>query len=117
MADLYLALLRSDGTEPEPASGYRRVSIGDQDIVSKPDIFGGRQIAFPDVQEPGYGKISAVAVCDRETGGRILRSWNFPAPQDCHAGVVPVIHNGQLYRGMEVQAVVKLNSSDLVGGM
>lgn len=117
MADLYIALLRADGTEPDPASGYCRVSIGVYDIVSKPDIFGGRQIAFPEAKDPGYGSVYSVAVCDRPEGGKYLRTWNFPAAQDCHAGVVPVIHNGRLYCGMEVQAVVKMRSADFIGGM
>ena len=117
MVNIYVALLRADGTEPDPASGYCRIPVGMFDIVSKPAVFGGKQIAFPDVLEPGYGVISAMAVCDNLTGGIILHKWNIPNPQDCHAGVVPVIYNGHLYRGMEVQAKVNLNSADLVGGM
>jgi hypothetical protein len=117
MVDIYIALLRADGTEPDPESGYRRVSIGVYDIVSKPDIFGGRQIVFPEAQGSGYGSVYSVAVCDQPEGGQYLRIWNFSAAQDCHAGVVPLIYNGQLFRGMEVQAVVNLKSADLFGGM
>lgn len=115
MVNVYLALLRADGTEPESESGYERADLGLYDIVSKPDIFGGRQIVFPDVREPGYGMISAVALCDRKIDGNYLKVWRFSSEQNCHAGVVPVIYNGQLYRGMEVQAKVTMNSADLCG--
>lgn len=117
MADLYIALLRPDGTEPPPETGYRRAKVGVCDLVSAKDIFNGRDIVFPDVKPPGYGVIDAMAVFDRETGGNFIADYTFPNAWDCYAGVVPVIHNGQLYRGVEVQAKVNMNSADLIRGV
>ena len=117
MVNIYIGLLRKDGTEPDAKSGYRRLCAGIYDIVSKPEIFGGKQFAFPTVTEPGYGEIASVAICEKEYGGKFLRVWDFKAAQDCHTGVIPVIYNGNLYRGMEVQAKVNMNTADYVGGM
>lgn len=117
MVDLYIALLRPDGTEPPPETGYRRIPVGICDMVSAIDVFNGHNIAFPDVKDPGYGVIDAMAVFERKVGGNIVASYTFPNAWDCYEGVVPVIHKGQLYRGVEIQATVNMKSADMCGGM
>lgn len=102
---LYIALFRTDGTEPDKASGYRRIAV-DAAPEDAPQLLQSRQIAFPDVTAPGYGMVAAAAVCTAETGGDTLCIRKFPEPLNVHAGVVPVIHNGRLYRGVDVKARV-----------
>lgn len=111
----YIALLHADGTEPDKASGYQRVCIGEVDAIDIPTVLQGRQIVFPDVTAPGYGYIAAITVSDWEKAGAALWVWPLPEPMDVHKGVVPVIHNGKLYRGMEVQAKAVVRSADLCG--
>ena len=113
MVNAYIALLRADGTEPEAASGYRRSCLGEVDSIEIPQLLENRQIPFPDVTEPGYGEIVAVAVSDREERGQALWVWPLPEPVDVHPGVTPVIYNGKLYRGVAVQAKVVTQSADL----
>lgn len=99
----YIGLLRHDGTEPPRESGYRRIP------VKTP----ARQVVFPEVTAPGYGVIAQLAVYADETAMEPLDVLTFPVALDVHEGVVPVIQNGVLYRGVEVQATVELCSADL----
>lgn len=110
MKCVHIGLLRHDGTEPSKESGYRRIP------VQRPedgDILSGRQIVFPDVTAPGYGVIAKAAAYADESAPMHLAAWELPMALDVHEGVVPVIHDGTLYRGVEVQAKVELSSADL----
>lgn len=112
MKCVHIGLLRHDGTEPPKESGYRRIP------VQRPedgDILSGRQIVFPDVTAPGYGVIAMAASYEDEKDREPLGIQLFPEALDVHEGVVPVIHDGTLYRGVEVQAKVELSSADLCG--
>lgn len=112
MECVYIGLLRADMTEPCAESGYARAEVP---CANLRDLYCGRQIVFPDVKAPGYGVITSVAVYDKKNDGMVVDAWNLPAPQDVHEGVVPLLYNGVLYRGMEVQARVELGSMDLCG--
>jgi hypothetical protein len=112
MDSVYVGLLRADMTEPCVESGYTRVEVP---CANLKDLYCGRQIVFPDAMAPGYGVITSVAVYDKKFGGEVVDAWNLLAPQDVHEGVVPLLYNGTLYRGMEVQAKVELGSMDLCG--
>lgn len=110
MERVYIGLLRHDGTEPPRESGYRRVPVSD---VVPGSVLSGRQIVFPDVTAPGYGVIALIGAYADEEAQEPLGVWVIPEALDVHEGVVPVIHNGVLYRGVEVQARVELGSMDL----
>lgn len=100
---IYVGLLRADGTEPDPASGYKRAIVqGTLETVSS--LLQTGQIVFPDVTEPGYGEIVCVAAWKREFGGVSLTAWPLPEAVNVHAGVVPVIHKGKLLMGVDVKA-------------
>lgn len=114
---LYIALFGTDGTEPDKASGYHRIAV-DVAPEDAPKLLQSRQIVFPDVTAPGYGMVAAVAAYAAESGGNALCIRKFPEPLEVHAGVVPVIHNGRLYRGVDVKARVMTQPSAqcLAGG-
>lgn len=117
MINTYIGLLRADGTEPDKASGYRRTYIGKTE-EELPGILAERQVVFPDVTAPGYGIIAAAALYDREEGGDPMDTWQFPEALDVHEGVVPVIHKGRLWRGVEAKATVcvRPNAQSGIGG-
>ena len=104
MADyIYIGLLRADGTEPVEASGYSRsIAQGTAETVSH--ILQNGQVVFPDVYDPGYGEIKSVAVWNHPEGGKPEMVWDLPEPVTVHAGVVPVIHKGKLFMGVDVKA-------------
>ena len=119
MINAYIGLLRSDGTEPDKASGYRRTCIGEiSRATAVPTLLLEYQVVFPDVTAPGYGVIAAAALYDREEGGEPLYAWNLPEALDVHQGVVPVIHKGRLWRGVEAKATVcvRPNAQSGIGG-
>lgn len=104
---LYIGLLRSDGTEPEASSGYRRTAVNvERNMLSR--LLEEGQIVFPDVTGPGYGRIDAAAAWNMEEGGMPLIHWNLPEPTEVPAGVVPVIHRGRLWKGVDVKARVQV---------
>lgn len=113
MINAYIVLLRADGTEPDAASGYRRICIGEVDMIAVPQLLQDRQISFPDVTAPGYGEIAAIAVSDRETKGPALWVWPLPEVLDVHEGVIPVICKGKLYRGVTAQVKTIVRSAGL----
>ena len=100
----YIGLLTAGGKEPDEKSGYCRVCIGEMELREMSSALENRQIVFQDVQEPGYGIVEAAALYNMEKGGVPMAHWNFQMPLDVHAGVVPVIQNGRLWRGMDVTA-------------
>ena len=106
MAHAYIGLLRADGTEPDKASGYRRVMAEAEEGTILASLLETQQIVFPDVTAPGYGVICAAALYDREEAGEALCLWKFPEAVDVHQGVVPVIHKGRLWRGVETRATI-----------
>lgn len=118
MIHAYIGLLRSDGTEPDKASGYRRVAVEDkwEDSLC---LVKGSQIVFPDVTAPGYGVISTAAVYEQNEGGEPVFTYPLPEALDVHQGVVPVIHKGKLWRGVETRATVTVKPGILsaAGGL
>lgn len=112
MTYVYIGLLRHDGTEPPRESGYRRIPV---QVPENERILPGRQIVFPDVTAPGYGVIAMAAAYEDEEDREPLGVQLFPEALDVHEGVVPVIYNGTLYRGVEVQAQVTMQSADMCG--
>lgn len=111
MAHAYIGLLRADGTEPDKASGYRRVMAEAEEGATLATLLGSQQIVFPDVTAPGYGVICAAALYDREEAGEALCLWKFPEAVDVHQGIVPVIHKSRLWRGVETQVKVNIKPS------
>lgn len=109
---LYAGLLRLDGTEPPQESGYRRIPVPGAKL---PNALFGRQIVFPDVTAPGYGVVDKITVYVDESAPMYLASWDLPEPLDVHEGVIPIIANGRLLRGLEMQAQVTMQSADLCG--
>lgn len=109
---VYIGLLRPDGTEPDAASGYKRVCIGEADLRDPSEILRTRQIVFPDTETPGYGVISHVAVYCGETDSPAVVSYRLPEAMDVHQDVTPVIYQGRLYRGVAVQAKAVMQSRD-----
>lgn len=100
---IYVGLLRADGTEPDSSSGYKRTIVqGTPETVSQ--LLQTGQIVFPDVTEPGYGEVVAVAAWHREFAGVPICAWPLPESVTVHAGVVPVIHKGKLLMGVDVKA-------------
>ena len=109
--EMYIGLLRPDGTEPDKASGYCRVRVDAEAGAPFRALWEGQQIVFPDVTAPGYGRISAAVLYDQEEDGKPLCFWKFPDTVDVHQGVVPVIHKGRLWRGVETQVRVNVKPS------
>lgn len=112
MKNVYVALLCADGTEPDPRSGYARASVGEISEGQLDQIPAMHQIEFPDVCEPGYQPITAFAVYDQPKGGMRLKLWQLSQSVQVNVGEVPVIHHGQLLRGVAVQARIVSASKD-----
>jgi hypothetical protein len=105
MIHAYIGLLRADGTEPDKASGYRRVAV-EAKWEDSLCLVKGSQIVFPDVTAPGYGVISTAAVYEQNEGGEPVFTYPLPEALDVHQGVVPVLHRGRLWRGVETRATI-----------
>lgn len=109
----YMCLLRADGSEPPAESGYCRAALGEIDTIELPQLLQDRRILFPDVRKPGYGNIAAVGVSDRPgPGGPLLWCWPQEEALDFHEGVVPLIIDGKLCRGidMKVTKIIRTGS-------
>lgn len=104
----YAALLRADGSEPSHDSGYARSYIGEVDIFDLPVVATQNDHIFPDVPAPGWGEIVSYAVYDAPTDGNLMLVFGLPKPVNCHAGTIPVIHNGRLLLGVDMSAEIKL---------
>lgn len=107
----YMALFRSDNSEPPRESGYTRADVGDVDIWNFPQVPYEKDIIFPDVTALGGGLITGYALYNQPEDGDPLYIWMLPEPVDCHEGIVPFIHQGKLYRGLDVSAKVILQST------
>lgn len=123
----YMGLLRSDGTEPPKESGYARIPVGvvevrfnfperNIDCTEIQKLPFGKQIVFPDVAAEGYGAITTLALFFSQTGGDAVWLWPLPEPVDLKPGMIPFIHNGRLYKGVEVKARIVAKSADQCGG-
>ena len=112
---MYVALLCADGTEPTGGSGYTRADLGEMPEDQLDQIPAMHQIEFPDVCEPGYQPITAFAVYDQPKGGMRLKLWQLSQSVQVNVGEVPVIHHGQLLRGVAVQARILSSMIDHCG--
>ena len=113
----YISLLCADGSEPPAASGYARACIGEVDTIDIPTLLQERKTLVPKATAPGSGKIAAMAVSDRPKAGEALWVWPLPEPLDCHEGVTPFLYDGQLYRGVEMEAKINVRSADMIKAM
>lgn len=109
--DAYVGLLRADLTEPRKHTGYKRIPVS-YDFV---EFISDKLIAFPAASGLGYGTIVGLSIYDKETGGEAIHQLNLPEPVNIRAGVIPIVRGGKLYRGMELDVKVDLNTSDLCG--
>lgn len=90
-----------DTTEPDASTGYARVE-GDLDCT----------LIFP--TSTGYGMITHIGIFDSEVGDTLLDTIELPEPVDVHEGVIPIVQNRRLLRGIDVTAHVVLKSADLM---
>lgn len=102
MRSIYIGLQHADGTEPAGA-GYERIPVDGAGQLTY-DL-RGLQTAFPAVSSPGYGIITSIAAYSHESGGEALQVWPLECPLDIHQGVVPLIWDGKLKRGVVMQVV------------
>ena len=94
---MYIGLLNGSH-EPDSSTGYARVK-GELSQV----------LAFD--ADKGYGMITHIALFDAAEGGKPLKTIELPEPVDCHDGVIPLVHNGKLLRGLDVTAHVTLKTA------
>ncbi len=90
----YVGLIRADGSEPGPGSGYARARWSEENKTA----------VFPDSLGEGCGAICAVAFFDGPGGGAALETAALPAPVNVHSGVTPIYKDGRLLRGVAVRA-------------
>lgn len=108
MSEFYIGLLRQDGSEPPQDSGYARSPAGEVGIWDLAMAATLEDHIFPDVPEPGWGEITDYAVYDAPEGGNLMLTFGLPKSVNCHAGTIPVIHEGRLLLGVDVSAKIKL---------
>ena len=113
--DVYLGLLRVDGNEPQATSGYKRVYIGEITRELLLELMNNHQTAFPVAIAEGYGVIQAIVAYAGSESKEMIEKWDLPEPVDVHKDVIPFIFRGTLYRGLEIQAEICLQSDDLCG--
>lgn len=94
---MYIGLLIGSN-EPSPSTGYARVE-GDL----------GQNVAFP--LSEGYGMVTHIALYDSADADRPVDTIALPEPVDVHAGVIPLVHNGQLFRGLDVTGHVTIRAA------
>lgn len=112
----YVGLRNSAGSEPNSDSGYKRVHLGKILYLTNPLSLFNIPAEFPQVQAPGYGIISEVAIYDRAEGGEPLWLFTQPEALDFHEDTIPIIQNGKLYRGVDVSAAVVVSLQDNCSG-
>lgn len=91
---MYVGLLIGS-KEPPYSKGYARV-CGDFE----------QTLTFP--VSSGYGLVTSIALFENEIGGVPTKVVELPQPVDCHDGVIPIIHNRQLLRGLDVTAQINV---------
>lgn len=94
---MFIGLLCGDH-EPDPSSGYARV-----------EGYLTQTLAFN--TSSGYGMVTHIALYDDAEGGEPLKTIELPEPVDVHDGVIPIIHEGKLLRGIDITAKLKIHTS------
>ena len=107
--DKYLGLLDKEGREPDRALGYSRCSVGNVEIWDIPMWPENNMAVFNEVTS-SYGDIHAYCMYDCAEGGEPLYIWPVKEPLDIHEGVIPIINNGRLMRGVDVSIRFELES-------
>lgn len=110
MSSVYIGLLREDLTEPSKSTGYQRTYLGELEEIDLQKILMENQVVFPDVLFPGYGVIHFAALYLTGIGGQALDCFEFMDKYDIHEGVVPVIHKGKLWRGMDTKVTLNIQN-------
>lgn len=96
----YIGLLIGSA-EPAVDTGYNRAEGSLAEIV-----------AFPTAQAE-YGYITAIAVYDTAEGGEPLEIVELAEPVHITAGIIPIVRDRVLLRGVDVTAHVKINAKEL----
>lgn len=96
----YIGLLIGSA-EPAASTGYTRAEGSLAETV-----------AFPTAQAE-YGYITAIAVYDTAEGGEPLEIVELAEPVHITAGIIPVVRDRALLRGVDVTARVKMNAKEL----
>lgn len=94
---MYVGLLNGS-TEPDKSTGYMR----------KESDFD-HTVFFP--VSKGYGTITHIGLYETETGGDPVDVIRLPEPVDVHRGIIPVVHNRKLLRGVDVTAKIIANTT------
>lgn len=98
MAKYYVGL-SVNGKEPDASTGYARV--GAESIEDAPAV-------FPPVTAD-CGNVTAIVVYGES--GEVIRTIELPEPVNVHAGVIPIVQNGKLFRGVDVTAHVSIKAA------
>lgn len=96
----YIGLLIGSA-EPAVDTGYTRAEGSLAETV-----------AFPTAQAE-YGYITAIAVYDTAEGGEPLEIVELAEPVHITAGIIPIVRDRALLRGVDVTAHVKINAKEL----
>ena len=96
----YIGLLIGSA-EPAAATGYTRAEGSLAETV-----------AFPTAQAE-YGYITAIAVYDNAEGGEPLETVELAEPVHITEGIIPIVRDRALLRGVDVTAHVKINAKEL----
>ena len=96
----YIGLLIGSA-EPTATTGYTRAEGSLAETV-----------AFPTAQAE-YGYITAIAVYDNVEGGEPLEIVELAEPVHITAGIIPIVRDRALLRGVDVTAHVKINAKEL----
>ena len=98
MAKYYVGL-SINGKEPDADTGYARVGVG---------IIEDIQAIFSPITAD-CGNVTAIVVYDEN--GEIVQTIELPEPVNVHAGVIPIVQNGKLFRGLDVTAYVSIKAA------
>lgn len=96
----YIGLLIGSA-EPAASTGYIRAEGSLAETV-----------AFPAAQAE-YGYITALAVYDTIEGGEPLEIVELAEPVHITAGIIPIVRDRALLRGVDVTAHVKIHAKEL----
>ena len=91
MAKYYVGL-SVNGKEPNADTGYARVGVG---------IIEDIQAIFSPITAD-CGDVTAIVVYGEN--GEVVRTIELPEPVNIHAGVIPIVKNEKLFRGVDVSA-------------
>lgn len=97
----YIGLLIGSA-EPDNGLGYSRAEgTFDETIV------------FPTAQTD-YGLITALALYDSPEGGEPIEIVELPKPVDIGQGIIPIVRDKALLRGVDVTARVTVHANELL---